>query len=485
MKMLEILRAREQELLTERASTLDLLDSIPAKAIEEERSLTDEEKAAFDEARAKIGSEDAEAPGIDSQLDTVRSEIADLEKITERKENSHRKAPVPGMAPAVSDLDVRSLNTVEARDAALRVLEGEQRELAPFQLDHVSKVLRTRNGDTDGDQIARQMLLTSTPEYRSAFMKLMTQTTPILSPEEGRAINAFNEFRAASHTSAAGGYGVPVLIDPTIILTSGAADAPILRYARIETITTDIWKGVSSAAASWAVVAEGAASTDAMPTLAQPQVTTYTARSFLPFSVEIDMDYPSFEQEMKALLGQGYTDYLAAKTITGSGSDIQGVYTALDANASSEVTVTTDGQLGAVDFRKLWAALPERYHQRATWVMSVSVENQARSFSTSGMGSDFTVTMLDGGIPAIFNRPVITTDYAPSFTGTTGAANIAVLMDLSNYVIAQRAGMTVELVPHLFDVTNNMPTLSRGWLAYARTGGDSVNDNGGRILQNT
>jgi len=60
--------------------------------------------------------------------------------------------------------------------------------------------------------------------------------------EEYRSITE----RAASSSSSAGGYGVPVLIDPTIILTSGAADAPVLSVCRVETITTDAWKGVSS-----------------------------------------------------------------------------------------------------------------------------------------------------------------------------------------------------------------------------------------------
>ncbi len=38
-------------------------------------------------------------------------------------------------------------------------------------------------------------------------------------------------------------------------------------------------------------------------------------------------------------------------------------------------------------------------------------------------------------------------------------------------MIARRGGMSVELVPQLFDVTNNRPTGQRGWFAYARIGG--------------
>ena len=41
-----------------------------------------------------------------------------------------------------------------------------------------------------------------------------------------------------------------------------------------------------------------------------------------------------------------------------------------------------------------------------------------------------------------------------------------------------------ELVPHLFDVTNNRPTGQRGWFAWARVGADSIVDNAFRLLQN-
>ena len=92
--------------------------------------------------------------------------------------------------------------------------------------------------------------------------------------------------------------------------------------------------------------------------------------------------------------------------------------------------------------------------------------------------------VAQGGVGTLFGRPVVTTDYAPAFTGTTGAANILAVGDFSNFVIAQRAGMTVELVSHLFGTTNARPTGQRGWFAYARHGFDSVNDNGFRLLQN-
>ena len=168
--------------------------------------------------------------------------------------------------------------------------------------------------------------------------------------------------------------------------------------------------------------------------------------------------------------------------MTGSGSAPQGIFTAIDATSASEVAVTTDGALGPEDALKVWAQLPERFRTRATWVGDVSVFNEIRNNGTSdGL---FTVDLTAGAVQRLLGRRVIETDYAPSFTGTTGAANLLVVGDFSNYVIAQRAGMNMELVPHVFDVTNNRPTGQRGFFTWARHGMDSVADNAFRLLQN-
>ncbi len=383
------------------------------------------------------------------------------------------------MKKTATDIDVRRASRGEIRDAALKVLEGSARGLAPRQVDNVDKLINTRSELCDGGEIAKRLLVTENDAYRSAFVKASTQASPAFTAEETKAIN---EFRAMSLTDANGGFGVPVLIDPSIILSSGAADAPLLSISRVVTITTDEWKGVSSAGVTWSYDAEATEVSDDSPTLAQPTVTTYKAAGFIPYSLEVGMDYPGFADEMRRLLDAGYIDLVAKQTMTGTTP--VGIFTAIDATAASEVVVTTDGAFGAVDLLKVWGALPERYRSRATWVMSTDVENEIRSF---GVDNDafYTVNLAAGGTGTLFGRPVVLSDYAPQFTGTTGAANILVVGDFSNYVIAQRAGMTLEFIPQLFGVTTGRPTGQRGWYAYARHGFDSVNDNGFRLLQNT
>jgi len=456
-----------------RSSVAALKSEIETLAAAEE--ITEEQDARLSAALDEFEARKAELEATEARLARIEAAKA---VVTERAAGFD--APQV-MKRTETSVDVRSASRGEIRDAALKIIETEGRDLAPKQLDHVDRLINTRNGNTDGGKIAKRLLLTENDAYRSAFVKGVTQVNPAYTAEEAQALN---EFRAMSEgTDDAGGYGVPVLIDPSIILTSGAADAPILNLARIVTVTTDNWKGVSSAGVSWSYDSEAAEVSDDAPTLAQPTIDIYTARGFIPYSIEVGQDYPGFADEMRRLLDQGYVDLVASQSMTGATP--VGIFTALDANTNVEVVVTTDGTFSAVDLLKVWKSLPERYKARASWVMSTSVENEIRSFSSNDTGAYYTVNLAEGGIGNLFGRPVVTTDYAPEFTGTTGAANILVVGDFSNFVIAQRAGMTVELVSHLFGTTNARPTGQRGWFAYARHGFDSVNDLGFRLLQNT
>jgi HK97 family phage major capsid protein len=304
------------------------------------------------------------------------------------------------------DGEIRSATKVQLRDRALRIVETEGRDLARRQLDHVDFLLRSRDADIDGSVIAKRLLLTESPAYRSAFQKAMSHDIPAFSPEEAHAIT---EYRAlAEGTGSSGCFGVPVLIDPSIILTSGAGDAPILRLARTVTITTDAWKGVTSAGVTWSYDAESSVVSDDSPTFAQPNIPVYTARGFVPFSLEVGDDYPGFASEMSMVLQQGYLDLVASQTAVGSGSsNPRGIFTAMQAITTNpaHVTVTTAGTLGAVDVRAIYSALPERYRSRSTWVMNQSVVKKASGFGNGNALSDYTVNLQsDGTRPSWVDR---------------------------------------------------------------------------------
>ncbi|WP_051997293.1 phage major capsid family protein [Gordonia paraffinivorans] len=63
----------------------------------------------------------------------------------------------------------------------------------------------------------------------------------------------------------------------------------------------------------------------------------------------------------------------------------------------------------------------------------------------------------------------------------TESNRVVVYGDWSQYVIADRIGTTVEIVPHLVG-GNGRPTGQRGLWVWGRVGADSVNDSAFRVL---
>lgn len=474
------------------------IEELRQKIAEYEQRLRDIDAAA--EGRS-LG--ETEQSDWDSTLSELNQRREDLKKLQERHQEINRLADTPGHTESgdgarggpehmqrvqpFDGTDVRSLSTRQAQDRAQKLMENRDvsRHLSTRQADHLQTTMRSRSRNIDGAWVARRMLLTESEAYRAAFQKCVTQTQPVLTPEESRAVQAFEEFRAMNiGTDTAGGFGIPVVIDPTIILTEQGHPNPFLDMARVETITTDAWRGVNSAGVTWSFDGEATEVSDDSPTLAQPVVTAHKAQGFIPYSIEVGQDYPGFADEMQMLLAEGYNELLVEKLTTGSGSgEPTGIVTVLDANTSSEVAVTSSGSFQAADVYKVWEQLPIRYRARTPmWLSGTDAQNEVRQLGTDD-GHEFTVNMTQEELPRLFGAPYRISEYFPAFDASTAGANLLVVGDFSNYVVAQRAGMSVELVPQLFGTNNNRPTGQRGWYAWARVGGNSVNDNAFRLLQ--
>lgn len=383
--------------------------------------------------------------------------------------------------------DVRRMSTSEARDRALRTLSDRNAasHLSPDQLDEVDRQIRK---STD---IARRILVTENEDYREAWLKVMTRPNGhmFLSDEERNAIRAWEEYRAMSEgTTTAGGFGIPVFIDPSIIMTAQGSDNPFLRICKTVDVNTNAWKGVSSAGVSWSFDSEAAEVSDDSATLAQPTVTVFMARGFIPYSIEVGQDYPGFASEMSTLLQEGYDELLVDKFTRGSGTgEPKGILTALSANTNVRVGVQTSGSnFGASDPYNVWKALPQRFRRKASWLMSVDVNNKIRQLGTANVFHAYTENLPAEWADMLFGKQTYESPYMPdSTTSTSATIGLAVVGDFNNYVIARRGGMTVEQIPMLFATANNLPSGQRGWFAWSRIGGNSVNDLGFRLLVNT
>lgn len=326
--------------------------------------------------------------------------------------------------------------------------------------------------DTPDGKLAKQLLISSSPDYMRAFQKMSVDRAHTLTPAEQRAM---------SLTDTAGGFLVPFQLDPAVIITSDGSLNEIRKAARQVIATGDIWHGVSSAAVSWTWTAEAEQVADGATEFAQPTVAIHKATGFVPISMEALMDEQNVAQEVGRLLAFGKDTTEAVAFATGSGAgQPTGIVTALIGAAPPVITATTNNVFQAADVYKLDDALPARYRARASFLANRAIYNQIRQFDTAG-GAQMWERIGNSMPNELLGRPAY---EAEGMDGALATADDYVLVfgDFDNYVIADRIGTTVEFIPHLFGAQGR-PTGQRGWFAYFRVGADSVNDAAFRILK--
>jgi HK97 family phage major capsid protein len=363
----------------------------------------------------------------------------------------------------------RALSAIEKMPAANDAVRKAATDILEQRVDHP-------------DKLARQILLTSSPAYLRAWSKLARNAGHSMTADEASALDAVQSFRAMSLTDAAGGFLVPFQLDPTVIITSAGSRNDIRRRARQVVATGDVWNGISSTAVAWSWDAEAAEVSDDTTTFAQPAITIYKAAGFVPISLEAMQDEANVTQEVGRLLAFGKESLEAAAFATGTGSQPQGIVTAL-AGTASELNAAADDTFAIADVRSVYNALPARHRANAAWLANNSIYTIIRGFDTGGGGGFW--ANLNGDRPEqLLGRDVLEAEGMDGVITTAGAVSnyILVFGDFSNYVIADRVGMTVEFIPHLFHTGNNRPSGSRGWYAHSRVGADSVNDDAFRLL---
>jgi HK97 family phage major capsid protein len=321
--------------------------------------------------------------------------------------------------------------------------------------------------DTSDSRIARHALVTSSPAYLRAWSKMATNRGHQMTTAESAALDAAENFRAMSLTDSAGGFLVPFQLDPTVIITSAGSRNDIRQAARTVVATGDVWHGVSAAAVQWSWDAEASEVSDDTPPFAQPSIPVYKAAGFVPISIEALADEQNVAQEVGRLLAQGREDLEAVAFITGSGTGMPtGIVTALTGTGSVVNSATTD-TFALADVYALQGALPARYRSMASWLSNNLIYNRIRQFDTAG-GAGLWTHLGDGTPAVLMGRPVLEAEAIDGTINATQDNYAAVFGDFDNYVIADRLGMTVEFIPHLFAAANQRPTGQRGWYAYYR-----------------
>lgn len=431
----------------------------------------------------------AEALVIESE--ERRAQRVEAQERAQRIADAHAKAKAEGREVAGASFqiqtkvapyeqDLRMLDATQMRDAARSILDrSEARHLSADQKERADSLV----GSVDA-RLAKLIVASSRPEYRSAFAKYISGREAFLSNDERRA--AEEARTALALADANGGYAVPALLDPSVIFTGNGVANPMRQVARIVTGMDDTWRGVTSAGITASWDSEAIEVSDDGPTLGSASVVSHKASAFVPFSVEIEGDWAGLAAEMAVLFAEAKDTLETSAFATGAGSvDVpSGLLTDLfAASASAGVLPTTDGQFGAVDVRNIFGQLGARYRPNASFMSSIDAMNEVRGFDTSGGLSNQTVDLTAPYNFQVLGRPYYENSGFPDFSGTTGAANILVVGDFSNYVIFDRVGSRVEFIPHLLGSTRR-PSGQRGLYFWWRVGAKTVNTAGFKLLLN-
>jgi HK97 family phage major capsid protein len=375
--------------------------------------------------------------------------------------------------------------TRELRDRAMRSIESarfphERAEKERCQA-HIERLLE--RVDTKDGALARHLLATGSPTYKRAFSKAIAGHP--LSNEEQRVLSI------GGAGGAEGGYAVPYTLDPTIIPTSNSSINPWRAISRIESIVgSNEWRGVSSGAVSATRVAEATEATDQAPALAQPTAAVTKAHTFIPFSVEVGADWGALETEMARLIQDAKDDEEATAFATGAGTTVnpQGVIT----GATNTVAAATGLTVTAANLYALEAALPPRFRPNEVFVANRAIYNVVRGIDTAGGAALW--LYLSQGLASEVPRPGNTGalllgrpayESSAMVSAIANAAKIMIVGDFSYFLIVDRIGLTVEVVPHLFGGTANYPTGQRGLYAYWRNTSKVLSANAFRVLTGT
>ncbi len=126
-------------------------------------------------------------------------------------------------------------------------------------------------------------------------------------------------------------------------------------------------------------------------------------------------------------------------------------------------------------------ALPARFQPRASWNANLTILNTLRQFETTNGALKF--PELAANPPMLLNRSVHENSNMDGAINAAASENNDVLLygDFQQFVIVDRVGSTLELVPHLVGA-NRRPTGQRGALLWFRTGSDVVIPNAFRLL---
>jgi HK97 family phage major capsid protein len=353
------------------------------------------------------------------------------------------------------ELRERGLDAVE--------LEAKRGNLAH---DYAEEVTRKIQDSYGANNVAAHVLLTGSEEYQSMYRAY-------LSDPQGEAARA-----ALSLTNANGGYLLPFVLDPTIILTNSSSANPWRRISNVKTTTSNTWNGVNSAGVSAAWLSEGTIVTDNSPTVGNIVVTPSKAAAWVFGSYEV-LEDTDFGQQLPALLADA-KDRLEESAFATAANSYPG--TGVVSGATTVVTTATTTVIALGDIYAVQAALPPRFRNApgTAWVANVAIINKIRQLDTAG-GASFWTNLGKGQPETLLGAPIYESTTMTSSVATTSLE--AIFGDFGQFIIVDRVGVSMVYEPLVKGTGGILPAGQAGWFMFWRVGSALSTVNAFRVMK--
>ena len=388
------------------------------------------------------------------------------------------------------------------RDGAMFAVEHatypNPKSVKPTEQAHIEKLLATADQPSQANpsrELSRRILSTGSPVYLRAFTKYLQGR--MLSPEEQRAVAPWTV-----QTDATGGFAVPFYFDPSILHTGAWTNVNPYRAAcTTKTIVgTDTYNGATTTSFTVARAGEAVAADEGLGAVGQITAIVGKVHGVGRFSLELLSDRPDITSEIamiiseakdteeEAIFSVGAGDALGAGFnpigMFGAAHGTSGAYTHID-------TAAADGAVAKEDAFSMEAAVPIRHRSGAAWFMNRQMIRIWQALETTGgllfggqqyaaVGQPATNPTGNTGLRLI-GYPIWETPSAPAIVLATNDLVVSALVDPKSYYIIERAGMSVEAIPHIFD-GDGKPTGQRGIYAWWRNTAKPANVDAGRRL---
>jgi len=425
----------------------------------------------------------AEFDDLEELVEPLRKRARDLERVMHAAQNpvnvegpnTDNRTPDLVTRNVIGQDPFRDLHLVrrhmvepgECRGRALDAIEMASRR-GDLSDDYAQTATRMAEVNFTGQsKVAQHILETGSPEYLQAFRDY------IQDPQA-------NSNRAAlSLTLANGGYLLPFVLDPSIILTNASSANPWRRISRVVQTTSNTWNGVNSAGVTAAMIGEGTVVADATPTVANIVITPQKANAWIFGSYEV-LEDTDFGQQLPVLLADAKDRLEESQLATGNGTppNVQGVIPA----ATIVVTTATTLVVAVGDVYATQQVLPARFRNapNAAWVANVAQINRFRQLDTAG-GSSFWTNLGKGQPATLLGAPI----YESTTMDATVAVNAleAIYGDFAQFIICDRVGVSMIYEPLVKDSATGRPTGQAGWFMFWRFGSQISTTNAFRVMK--